>query len=634
VLGGGSFSTSKSLLSMGTIRSFRIEAKRFDIYLEVGNTKQVKIKESGKQHVNSVYLSKDGVRWLSKCVEEHVTREGEPSFLRTYRENDQGYVISRNGNNYGRFVELLAYGKGGLQGRLVIPEGQKQSGWRGFVSELRCALEPGKTVNLVASKPINMNTQQEKELNHGNKVAGGGGPNAQPGRKQETVDHSWRDQLFPHMEISEKQKRQEHDSSDSGGRAGKEKVVGFGAKVSDKDNGKSEVILNLKVKLTCDLAGNWTPSWVGLDEMDSKSVTKAHVTKLAQQPKLKKVWQPIGSWPVKDKSKVAQVMPGGSGETDLNKPKYDLKKPEATAPEISISNSFSIFQHDESSNTGEDRTSDPIVVSEISSIEVENSDRRSQSEIRVLPHRNEESKGAIVLCESPDTLTTLTNQLEVDCTWGSSSDWVLELRDGRRLSIPISLIRQPDVPTPAIPGMSLSGFGIMGPTVEDQHSMGSYMTSDAEENSEDDISLVWEDSEVVGDGCELVCWGDEVVPLEIEPLAISKLETISMEAGGVKEKEDIGQEDIPSEWVVGRSKRIGKLLGASYVGNEERVTRLLMEIDARRVQCASEGSMKSKIKVGKKGSRELKRLSCSINYESDSATARGNSRERVLSLSQ
>jgi hypothetical protein len=172
VLGGGSFSTSKPLFSMGTIRSFRIEAKRFDISLEVGNTKQVKIKESGKQHVNFVSLSKDGVRWLSKCVEEHVTREGEPSFLRTYRENDQGYVISRNGNNYGRFVELLAYGKGGLQGQLVIPEGQKQSGWRGFVSELRCALEPNKTVNLVASKPINMNTQ-EKELNHGNKVEGG-----------------------------------------------------------------------------------------------------------------------------------------------------------------------------------------------------------------------------------------------------------------------------------------------------------------------------------------------------------------------------------------------------------------------------------------------------------------------------
>ena len=121
---------SKSLFSMGTICLFRIEAKRFDISLEAGNTKQVKITESGKQHVCSVYLSKEGVWWLSKCVEEHVTREGEPSFLHTYRENDQGFAISRNGNNYGRFVELMVYGKGALKGRFIIPEGQKQSGCR------------------------------------------------------------------------------------------------------------------------------------------------------------------------------------------------------------------------------------------------------------------------------------------------------------------------------------------------------------------------------------------------------------------------------------------------------------------------------------------------------------------------
>ena len=117
-------------------------------------------------------------------------------------------------------------------------------------------------------------------------------------------------------------------------------------------------------------------------------------------------------------------------------------------------------------------------------------------------------------------------------------------------------------------------------------------------------------------------------------MATSKPETISMEAGCVKEQEDTHQGDIPSEWVLGRSKRIGKLLGASYVGYEERVTCLLMEIDVWRIQCASEGGMKSKTKVGGKGSKELKRLSCSINYESDSATARGNNRERVLFLSQ
>jgi hypothetical protein len=32
----------------------------------------------------------------------------------------------------------------------------------------------------------------------------------------------------------------------------------------------------------------------------------------------------------------------------------------------------------------------------------------------------------------------------VDCTWGSSSDWVLQLCDRKRLSIPLLLLRPPD----------------------------------------------------------------------------------------------------------------------------------------------------------------------------------------------
>ena len=290
--------------------------------------------------------------------------------------------------------------------------------------------------------------------------------------------------------------------------------MGFGAKVSDRVNAKIEVILNLKVKLTCDSDGNWTPSWVGLDKMDSKSITRAPVSILAQKPKVTKHWQPIGPHPISDKLKQAQVLPGRSNitKTDPKKPSStsDLKKSKVKTPEISISNSFSIFQHGESSSLGEDHTLDPIGASETSQDDTESTEssiRKSNSETRVLPHQEEEPKGAIVLCESFDDIVPLTNPLEVDWTWGSSSNWVLELRDGRRLSIPILLIRQPDVPAPAILGMSLSGFGVMGLTVEDQDSMGSYLTSDAEENNEDDISLVWEDSEAVGEGSELVCWG-------------------------------------------------------------------------------------------------------------------------------
>ena len=137
-----------------------------------------------------------------------------------------------------------------------------------------------------------------------------------------------------------------------------------------------------------------------------------------------------------------------------------------------------------------------------------------------------------MLCESPDDIVPLSNLIAVDRTWGSSSDLVLELRKGRRLSIPLSFIRKLKVPTPEISGLlCLSRFGVIGPTVADQNFVRSFVTSDEESPSDDNIWLVWEDLEVVGDDNELVCWGDEVVPLEIELLATSKPEKDSIALG-------------------------------------------------------------------------------------------------------
>ena len=86
--------------------------------------------------------------------------------------------------------------------------------------------------------------------------------------------------------------------------------------------------------------------------------------------------------------------------------------------------------------------------------------------------------------------------------------------------------------------------------------------------------------------------------------------------------------------MLGKSKRIGKVLGASYHGNEERINRLLMEIDGRHPQLSREVGVVKITKDGGTGNRELKRLTCSINYDSDSTTRRGKSWERVPVLSQ
>jgi hypothetical protein len=68
-------------------------------------------------------------------------KQSRPSFVRSERVI-KGFVICRFSNNYGRYLEIADYGRGGCKGRLAIPEGQNQSGWRGFNKELILLLNP------------------------------------------------------------------------------------------------------------------------------------------------------------------------------------------------------------------------------------------------------------------------------------------------------------------------------------------------------------------------------------------------------------------------------------------------------------------------------------------------------------
>ena len=67
----------------GRKRSFRIEAKRFDIELEVRGSSQVKFSESGKHHQYTILMGKDGAWWLGRCLTENITREKERAFVHT-----------------------------------------------------------------------------------------------------------------------------------------------------------------------------------------------------------------------------------------------------------------------------------------------------------------------------------------------------------------------------------------------------------------------------------------------------------------------------------------------------------------------------------------------------------------------
>ena len=121
---------------MGCKRIFHIESKKFDLSFD-DFTKQIQISESGQHHQSKIYVGLAGAKWVGRCVEENIAREKEQAFVRTRGENGKTYVSRRCSNNHGRYIEITESGRGGRRGRVVIPEGRKLSGWRGFGKELQ-----------------------------------------------------------------------------------------------------------------------------------------------------------------------------------------------------------------------------------------------------------------------------------------------------------------------------------------------------------------------------------------------------------------------------------------------------------------------------------------------------------------
>uniref|UniRef100_A0A2N9EX59 Reverse transcriptase domain-containing protein n=1 Tax=Fagus sylvatica TaxID=28930 RepID=A0A2N9EX59_FAGSY len=138
---------------MGGKRSFRIESKRFDLVLGEKGPNHVKFTEIGKHHRCDIFTGKEGAIWLGRCVEENITREKDQAFIRTRGEHNKTYVIRRFGNIHGRYVEVTECGRGSSRGRIIIPEGQNQSGWQGFVKELKLLLSPKSNHGLQQGKP-------------------------------------------------------------------------------------------------------------------------------------------------------------------------------------------------------------------------------------------------------------------------------------------------------------------------------------------------------------------------------------------------------------------------------------------------------------------------------------------------
>ena len=70
---------------MAGTRSFHIESKRFDLVMEGGGgISSVKLFERGRYRMKSVFVGKEGARWVERCIEENIDQVEQPAFVRTF----------------------------------------------------------------------------------------------------------------------------------------------------------------------------------------------------------------------------------------------------------------------------------------------------------------------------------------------------------------------------------------------------------------------------------------------------------------------------------------------------------------------------------------------------------------------
>ena len=246
------------------------------------------------------------------------------------------------------------------------------------------------------------------------------------------------------------------------------------------------------------------------------------------------------------------------------------------------------------------------------------------TEVRATVHEASDCK---VVFNSYPTIRELVSDL--DKSWGNSKEWMLQLRDGQQIVIPLSLNRSPksasdclvtDLET--ITGNdSFINDGQMINWVEDCDGLV------------DSLSILNEVDEEMWDFDEssmtLECSGK---PLVVAPLATEDpLELECSSELGVRCKESIDGNNL-SQWVTNRIKALRKSVGTSLEGFEEQITGLLLAIKAKKNNKKLK-AVDDQMKHGKsrqKGQRELKNLLTSMNVEVGSSKSRNASKERAV----
>jgi hypothetical protein len=147
-----------------------VEAKTF-VFTVVEGASVVRLVERRKSYSGLVILSYQSLGWLASTMESLQWCQAEKEFIKSFREGSKVLIARRGGNAAGRFLEVAVYGVGGRRGIIYIPEGRDGRGWRTFVSVLdKISAFLKEQTRLGVARPV---TVLEKPRRNGEGAIGG-----------------------------------------------------------------------------------------------------------------------------------------------------------------------------------------------------------------------------------------------------------------------------------------------------------------------------------------------------------------------------------------------------------------------------------------------------------------------------
>ena len=171
---------------------------------------------------------------------------------------------------------------------------------------------------------------------------------------------------------------------------------------------------------------------------------------------------------------------------------------------------------------------------------------------------------------------------DLDKSWGNSKDWMLQLRDGRQMVLPLSLYRSLES---KLDCSILDREAVIGntPFVNEGHIVGWTNESDGivdsmfvATGSEDEL---WEFDE------RSMIWERGGEPLVVVPLATeAPLEDGVNYGKEIMCKENASSKQL-SQWVTNQIKAFRKFVRSSLEGFEEQITDLFLTLKARKKKC-------------------------------------------------